>query len=323
MTQSNYGHSESFASLKGIREEFSTNLTSAQYLQSLDALQFRSYAPIIRSTNCFESFLGQLIGWQETVRKRKVSFVSRDEFLPVALAWMCLPTREEKAARAPDLLLDRAALSEFVQTFLDSLVPFERAVNGVLTYDDGTDVSLASQRAYVADVAESCDVKNPTVLLSVINESRLWLKRYHRFNEAVLSKYVRLSIMSAQRDYSQIFKHSIPLNDMVQTYCLGASRGIDKCDPRQGVLTTFIQSWLLSARSSVADAHRSIGQTTTLDSIAELASTADQAESLERKNTNDRIVAVARLVDPEGYGRAFLGLTESVSWLESQLNPDC
>jgi hypothetical protein len=315
----NYAHSTNFAGMKNIAEQFDSNLTSAQYLQALDSLLFRAYAPIILATNSFDALVGQLIGWQETTRKRKVSFQHRDEFIPIALTWLCLPSREEKAARAVDLLLDRAALAEFVETFIRSMERFEQASNLLLTDQDGNPCSIEEHLAFAHSVVSSCGATSIGVLLNAITESKLYISRYHKFAEAIMTRFTRLCLMTAQRDYVNVFGHSIDLNDAVQVYMMVARRAIDKCDPRQGVLTSHIQSWLKSGRSIIADQQKGDGSAITLDDTEEEPYEGSEAEAVSRNEHSSRVSEIARLVDPEGYGRAWLGLNESPTWIRSQM----
>jgi hypothetical protein len=92
------------------------------------------------------------------------------------------------------------------------------------------------------------------------------------------------------------------------------SKAIDRCDARQGVLTTFIQSWFKSAKSEVANMAK--GQTDQSyealseehgDAVSDIIgfSLPDTTSELEQ-----HISYVAKQMDRQGYMRAALHIPE-------------
>lgn len=321
MTQ--YEHSQAFSSLKGVTETIQGNLTSPQYLTALDAALERAYTPILLSTSCIDPFLGQVIGWQEVTRKRKVSFVKREEFIPIALMWLALPRRDLKALFFSALKLDRAICAEFVNSFLLSMVDYEKAASGMLTDSEGRRLPSATQEAYIREVEASAEASGS--LLGVVREARTWLGHYYSLQKAVLEKYYRVCLTTARRDYEHTFNYRIRLSDIVQMYNLAMVRAVDKCDPRQGVLTTHIKFWLYSARGVLL--REKVNQDATsplVENDGEETDTPDPnlvplLDQLEGVDTSSHLLEIARLVDPEGYGRAYLGLTESPEWILEEI----
>lgn len=313
-----YEHSQAFASLKRLKETLSTNLTSAHYLQALDTMLLNGLVPIVRNTNCFEGFVTQLIGWQEANRKRKVSFLERDEFMQIALAWTLIDTREGKAHQVSKLKLDRAAVFEFLRSFVEATVDYVQACSGLLTVN-GIVLPLGDQQAYIARVEEAFESLGP--LLPHVHEARRWVKYAEQFKELIVEKYVRLCLQTAQADYANYFETEANLDDMVQNYLLAASRAIDKCDPNQGVLTSYVQFWLKTARAQQLGVRKQEAATSSSDDEAyvepEGSFSPELSSSLEQDQLIEEVRQIARLVDPEGYGRAYLGILESTEFLES------
>ena len=313
-----YQHSAAFASLKRLKETLNTNLTSAHYLQALDVMLMNGLMPIVRNTACFDGFITQLIGWQEANRKRKVSFLNRNEFMQIALAWLLIDTREGKAHQVSKLKLDRAAIFEFLYLFVESTEDYVSACSGQLKRD-GILLSLSEQQVYVSQVEEAFLASG--VLLPHIHEAKRWVQYASQFKELIVEKYVRLCLQTAQADYANYFDLDVNLDDLVQSYLLAAQRAIDKCDPNQGVLTSYVQFWLKTARAQKAAERKQdavVTSSTLEDKVAEYDSgMTEMSDSLEQAQLIEQVRQIARLVDPEGYGRAFLGILESQEYLES------
>ena len=77
-----------------------------------------------------------------------------------------------------------------------------------------------------------------------------WFDKAQDFKSKIMQKYVRMTILQAQKAYVE-YNHEIDLDDITQIYLQIMSKAIDRCDSRFGVLTTFIQSWLKSAKAIV------------------------------------------------------------------------
>lgn len=315
---SNYEHSETFASLKGLKETLSGNYTSAQYLETLDSLIYKALEPIIQSTSLFEGFVGQLMGWQESNRKRKVSFLDRHEFTQVALAWFLLPTKIERSLQAKQMRIERAALLEFLNTFLEQSQPYLLACDANLRGPDGKVLPLEEQLALRATYEEA--FQSPVNLRPYILQTAYWTGLAISLKQQIVEKYVRYALIHAQRDYTQVFDTKLKLNDLIQTYVLAIMRAIDKCDARQGVLTPYIKHWFRTARAAHLEELEEANKTSSAEQ--------DEDHDMDRKTDPhdfeaeqeiEQVRAVARLVDPEGYGRAYLGLSESATYITEQL----
>ena len=318
MATGQYEHSEAFASLKRLQETLSTNLVSAHYLQALDKMLHNGIAPVVRNTGCFEGFLTGLIGWQEANRKRKVSFLDRNEFIQIAIAWLLIPTREGKAQQVVRLKLDRAANFEFLESFLESTQDYVLACSGLLNRN-GQLLPYEHQRAYIAHVEKAFGSSGN--LLPHIHEARYWLEFAVKFKTTILEKYVRLVLKTAQSDYQHYFKCAVNLDDLVQSYLLAAQRAIDKCDANQGVLTPYVQLWLKTAKAQKVAERKNDSNTYSIDDSSpgvEAPSEAMEAsECIEHNELVEHVRCIARLIDPEGYGRAYLGILESADYLEA------
>lgn len=295
-----YEHSDAFAKLKGIRERLEGNATTPQYLLTLDNYITNAVTPLIRYTNVIEALVANLLGWQERNRKRKASFLSPDDFRLRAVVWLCTPSLQDKLDSFRKLSIDRGALLSACSSFVAATRFYVSLRSGT----SGLPVEDALARAAVVER----EFGATSDLLLCVREVDKWLADATDFRSKILEKYVRLCLVRAQFDYVNVFNLTVPLNDIVQAYVLAAGRAIDKCDHRQGVLTTHVTYWLLTARAALLKSPTTVPIE---DAHVEHQAHAVQdpaVDALERAQLSANLKFVSVVLDPDGYGRAFLGL---------------
>lgn len=309
-----HGHSKSFGQLKVIKEKIQGNLTTSQYLETYDLLLLNAVRPILLNTDYIDSFVIRLMGWQEKNFRRKVSFVNRLEFPFLATVFLLAKNQKDKVEKYKELKLDRGARVQVVKSFHSALALYKEACDLKLSSPPNDPISycLGVKRRY--EEAYRCDK-----LIEILAESALWLERALEFKQAILEKYIRLCLNTARRDYTSFFQERVPLDDIVQTYTIAASRAIDKCDFTQGALTSHIQTWLYSGRDSL---NRSVGGPDSvhsqLEDIDETVNSTYEQE-LSEKDSEDEIKLLCKLVDPLGVARCYLGIPEILSPPELEL----
>lgn len=309
-----YKHSNSFARLKGLTETLKNNLTTSQYLQIFDEYLDNAIIPIVSNTAFFDTFICSILGWQERNFRRKVSFLNRVEVPSLVINFLLQPTAEARVAAYKKLQLDRGIRIEFVRLFEDRLKPYIQACNCELKDPNTGEVDLSYCLRVKTVLEESFKARTP--LLSTCLESLFWLDKALSFKQLILEKYVRLCLTNAQRDYVNFFNHEIDLDDIVQLYLLVASRAIDKCDSRQGALTSHIQNWFMTGRVRAKQQYhqRLASQSTETVNwealLADEISTSLQEKTLEDKDDQSLIRMLAKIADPTGAARAYLGIEE-------------
>lgn len=319
-----YRHSNSFAALKGITETLAHNLTTSQYLQIYDEYLDKAITPIIKSTSFFDTYLTSLLGWQERNFRRKVSFLNRHEVPRLVVNFLLQPTEEGRVEAYKKLQLDRGIRIEFIKLFAERLVPYRQACDCELVNPQTLNLDLGYCLSVKAGLEESFRATKP--MLATLLESIFWLEKALAFKQIIVEKYIRLCLTNAQRDYTQYFEHRIPLDDIIQVYLMVASRAIDKCDSRQGALTSHIQSWFKTGRSRVAQQHdqqmatQSI-ETINLDAqeIQNEVGNSIQERLIEDKQDQSLIRMLAKIADPLGAARAFLNIEEILRESETQI----
>jgi hypothetical protein len=307
-----YSHSEAFAVLKNTNEKISTNLTSYQYLTVLDNLLYESLAPIVTNTKFFDVFLSQVIGWQTLNPKRKTCGVGRVGLVSLSTLFFLTMDPHQKMKLIKRMKLHRNILFECITRWLDLMVKYPGLSEQVGTADV---VSL------LHDLHEQALMRTGYSLHSTFHTVTFWYKKAKMFKEQIMEKYTRMVISAAQRDYVELGMIE-PLNDMVQSYMMTMSKGIDKCDADRGVLTSYIKAWLKSAKNNVekrasydsGEIHKQTGgQKAEHIELEEVEDTVSDDDLREREDNIKRVRTLAKLFDPKGYGRIALGIQEQLS----------
>ena len=308
MTAFNYESSRVFSSLKNIRERIPGNMTTFQYLISYDQMLDNATRPVLENTNFLDGFVIRALGWQCKNFRRKISFLPRSEVPARIMNFLAASSAESRMKRFQAIRFERGLRVEALNTFLSSLEEYEKACDLSLEDPNGND--SFSFCLWVKNRFEEQFASDEN-LLSTIREVRYWLGISFSFKEKLLEKYIRLCLNSAQKDYVGFFNCAIDLNDLVQTYVMTASRAIDKCDYRQGVLTSHIQKWMFTAREFAS--RQRIRMDADIDSIAfQELSDKEASDGFYTSDTETvKVISrLARLVDPDGAARCYLQLPE-------------
>jgi predicted acetyltransferase len=299
-----YEHSEVFASLKVVKEEVKVNLTTAQWLQTLDFFIESALDPIVTAWPAFlDSFFAKVVAWQVT--RPSIKF-SRIEKADLAVHFFNAVTTDGRTKRLHQkkMLLNRGVLLGCVRLFLQTVNDYKQVVSC------STKLSRVDRDAYVYQFHERTGCSQH--LYSAIRQSEFYEEKATHFKSLIVQKYIRLALTNAQRAYKMVeFRER--LDDIIQIYLGYMSRAIDRCDTRQGVLTTFIQSWFHSARCEVI---RKVGETmnSSYDELSDAHNpNAGHTDPDATAETMQHVAYTAKLCDPHGVVRHRLGIPEFYS----------
>jgi len=300
-----YTHSQAFGELKATDEALKGNLTSAQYLHTLDYFLWRALSPILEfCPNLFLNFVAKCTAHQLLMPNAKYTSGSRDE-LPISL-FMLLASDNGRLDLAKDLYLNRGLTFGLVSFFLSLTAEYRDIVEG------RTKLSRKARRHRIAEIEMELGATDS--LYGPIQQTSYWIDKASQWKNVIIEKYTRMTLLMAQRTYVD-YQHSVDLDDVVQVYLMITSKAIDRCDSRLGVLTTFIQQWMKSARARVA-AMAEASRNDSLDSLHELLGDSMHELSVAPDKTAElmRTVAYAAMIaDPEGLVRNHLNIPQYMS----------
>ena len=293
-----YQHSETFASLKNTKE-LKTNYTTYQYLHTLDHFIESAIDPIATAYPDFlDNYFAKVVAWQTTRPNVKFSRNHKD-VLPALLFNSLTTEGAAKRVHQKSMMMNRGVLFGAVSTYL-------RTVNSYMKLHDPSFRLKRSKRKLLIALGEQrC---GSPYLHAATLQVQYWINKAHGFKELIVQKYIRLALNSARRTYTEI-EYEIKLDDIIQTYMIYLSKAIDRCDSRQGVLTTFIQTWFYSARSEiqksvVEEHHTSYEELVSSGALTKATSPDNNYEAIQH------IAATAKTLDRCGSLRYALGIPE-------------
>lgn len=323
MEHAPYRHSETFARLKRLHETIPHNLTSVEYLKTLDSLLDNALYPIIVSTRFVDTFLSKILAWQSTNPKRKTTSEGKKDLPSYVVLYLISDTAEQKLKIYRKIGFDRGITMEIIRRWIDLMKRYEDLIN----VPEPTLEQIEKSKRFLTALGSSDEEYPYGAYLQV----KFWFERANYFKSVILEKYTRMCLNTAQQDYVK-YHHRIDLEDIIQVYLMAASKGIDKCNANKGVLTTYIQNWLMSAKNIVVknylgdnrvekmklpESHDVVEKLISEDHVAridtpeQLIETAE--DKLERQGNIERVRHIAKVFDPKGYARLLMGVGEFVT----------
>lgn len=300
-----YEHSETFASLKTIREEVKENLTTPQWLSTLDFFIDSAIDPIVTvMPDLVDNFYAKVVAWQS--HKPSFKFTMGDKStLPVKLFNALTTDGADKRLHQRSMVLNRGPMFGLIAIF-------EQTLNKVRRLHQPTTFVSRTRRLHLLELqyrALGLDDWQRAHLYSAMLQVEHFSKKAHWFKELIMQKFVRLALMNAKNTYTSV-GHSVKLNDTVQVYLIHVSRAIDRCDSRQGVLTTFIQTWFYSARAEVQRMAMGQSQQLSYEELIENGLPLTSADPDLGFEQLQHLAYQAKGVDPEGTVRFSLKIPE-------------
>ena len=234
-----YKHSEVFAEVKAIEEDIKINLTSLQYLQILDYYLWNSLRFLINiSPTFFTCYLSKVIAYQQVHSMSKLSSESRETITNNFYNYVTTGDVEW----VKKLYLNRGLYFGIISYWLSRSNEYFQLRSPFNTVED------APERMHA--IANELSITDARLYYANYKQVAYWFNKAQDFKSKIMQKYVRMTILQAQKAYVE-YNHEIDLDDVTQIYLQIMSKAIDRCDSRFGVLTTFIQSWLKSAKAIV------------------------------------------------------------------------
>lgn len=285
-----YQHSETFAKLKGIKD-YELNLTSFQWLTILDHFIESALDPIATAAPLYlDNYFCKVLAHQFTKPTINYSRNSRHD-LPCLLFNSLVTSGKYKREYQKQMVLNRGLLFGCVQLF-------QKIVNNYVNYHNKEAIHLNNPKL-------ESDLGGSYLYASAI-QVEYWYDLALWFKGVILGKYTRLALMQSKRVYQEV-DHALNLDDIIQIYLSYVNKAVERCDSRQGVLTTYIQTWFYSARTEVLKLVKEQQRSECYTDLLEHQGSSNFADDIE---ATQHILVTAKEADPKGYIRASLGIPE-------------
>lgn len=305
-----YIHSKVFDIFKTTKEKISTNLTSFQYLSTLDFFLWNGVEPVaIECPKLYLNYVAKVVAKQSLKASAKLTSDDITK-LPIHLFNMVTSSPEAAFKISKLMYINRGLMFGFLSFFRNSLAYYEELHKGA------DNLNEALRRTLIYRIEQSIGVRSQGNLHAALLQAAYWDNKARWFKALIVEKYTRMAILQAKSTYKD-YNHYVELDDVIQIYMLVVNRAIDRCDARQGVLTTFIQNWFKSAKGEIAKLSRNqMDQSYDCliadagDLIHETLGVAMPDVSLELKQ---HVSYVSKQVDRIGLVRTWLNIPNFVS----------
>jgi hypothetical protein len=167
-----------------------------------------------------------------------------------------------------------------------------------------------------------------------IHETKAWYTQALEFRSMIAERYYRLVVNNASMMYNSN-PERYDIEDIAQNFLVAVHKAIDKCDHRRGTLTSYVQKWILDAKTSygyheygisyVIPKSKRLAIATKVDTTTNNLSMSMEDDTIlnleadnleldfEKKQMMDRVRILARHADPIGFARMKLGIKESLT----------
>lgn len=313
-----YKHSALFQHLKQIEETIKDNYSSAQYIDVLDKLLFKSIKPIILYTDFLNNLLVELMHLSIINHRRKVSNLSKENFITLVFSFL-VSEKEDQYKIVKKMKLERTFIMLVITLFLKEL-------NGYYETLQLSSKGDASAKEHKKEIDASVGLVKGKSLWTIYLEVSNYFDTVKDFKKQIIEKYIRHTLTAAQTHY-KLNDSKMELDEIIQTMFVYVSHAIDKYDQTKGTLTSYISTWLQHARnqSSVNELETSfILPHAKRSEIKNASVSLDLIEKLEVEDEeiNDDIVRVrqlAKIADPLGFARIALDIQEHLNREEIML----
>jgi len=300
---SNYTHSATFASLKGIKEELTENYTTFQLLTTLDYFIENAIDPIISAhPDLTDVYFSKVIAYQFDNPNVKCSRNEKAS-LPQLLFNAVTTQGRRKREFQRKMLLNRGLLFGLVSVFLKTVNTYRKL--------HSPHVKLRrAQRLVLRQLAE--ERTGSSHIFPAILQVEFWIQHAYHFKELIVQKYTRLASNQARKTYMDV-NCDKSLDDIIQVYMVFLAKAIDRCDSRQGVLTEYIKYWFYSAKSEIMKEVAKDGLNTSYDQLLESGIDSQSVDPDTQFEAAQHICATAKGLDPTGAYRFALHIPEHYS----------
>ena len=328
------------ASLNSTSEAIGSNFSSNQLLSLLDTLWWRAIRSVTECSNYVDYALIDICSGYSQSQRRKLNRWSKERLYAYTMIWP-LADVSTKARMWKKMRLERTVPNLLMASWLAEAIPLLPIHIKIMKGEKVLDSDRSEyeyKMKYVLHITDSKD------FLACVTKARSWTEQALEHRKHILQKYHRhVSVQtinytktSEKRSGSRLSK-----NDVAQSFLVAVTKAIDKCDTHLGTLTSYVDKWLLDAKTSnkyrveigtafdtnqaqrrkLAESPNSLtsNYTVSIDSgsLDNHLSDTNVEQEIDRNQTIDMVRKLAGLADPTGLGLIKLDLIPYVE--KSQL----
>lgn len=217
------------------------NLTGDNIQTVLDNLLYRALYPIVRHTKIFDTQIQHVLARITINKKRKLVSIDRD----IAIALLCNALVEEdfalKFALIEQVKIERSIIHRFIDLVMKDIeIYYQLYISNLAKPNKIIDAKLEAFRVNFG--AKSVD--DLFVIRSQVND---FIAEYYKYRNSIVDHYIKFS-HKVSNNFKQT-KNNFDSNDVFQNFLSAVTKAIDKYDSSKGALTSYINYWILNAKT--------------------------------------------------------------------------
>lgn len=225
-------------------EKLRQNLSTKQIISILTELLNAAAQPLFEHSQLMRQIILQAMLQTQVDHRRKIS--SRNKETTAALIVYSIMYGDYSAIRLCDI--NRNIIFYATDMIYNKLKDAVRLENTLLREPRNSQALLEQ-----AELANYLGI-DASLLTPLARHIGLYYTMYLQFKSMVIGKYVKFAWQEANRARALTGLH-VDVNELCGNYLLAFMRAIDKCDADSGTLTSYMQKWMMSARSSPEHSH--------------------------------------------------------------------
>jgi hypothetical protein len=278
-----------------VKEQLNENLSSVQIARTLDTLIFKSLTSLIQHTNHLEYVSVELLYHIFHNMRRKFSNKPHDELRDALFSFIVNKKKTGKAVEIRRLGLERSIYFKILRSFETDARIYTTDMERAVVTGQKTEAMKQIEIKYRA--ADSPGFYN------ACTNALFWANRAFRFRNMIVEKFIRLAYVEAKKAQVKTGL-TISFDDLYRNMVLSIFKAIDKYDPEQGPLTSYIKWWFLDAKNGDAGHEEGVAYSIPLSVRKKLISEgvvniyAPIDETVE-KNKDDTVSILDRLAEEQ------------------------
>lgn len=221
------------------KQKLTANLSSKQIITILNTLLNAVAEPLFEHCSLMRQLILQAMLQTQLDHRRKISVHNKE--ITTALVLHGISNHDFQAIKLCEI--DRGTLFKAVDQIYQLLLQAITIEQKLLTKPKSTELILQQE-----NLAQRLGIDS-NLLTPLARWIKIYYELYLQFKGQIIAKYIKFAYQESGRARAMTGLH-VDVDDLFKNYLLAINRAIDKCDAERGTLTSYIQQWLLSARSS-------------------------------------------------------------------------
>lgn len=232
-------------------QALTANLTGGQIQEILDSLILEAVKPIILGTEIFNLQISYLLTTTTKNKKRKLSALPREESISMMAQYLATSDREERTNLLAVMKLERGFIYNFVVKLLKEIEDYPGVYQRYLVETNKIKRANYDKQLTAIERSVGCDRDH---MFHVINSATDYLAVAYEFRNSIVMNYLK-HVFKQAHDYVKMKGQNFVLDDVYQNFLAAVTKAVDKYDSSKGALTSYINFWILNAKTTVNSSH--------------------------------------------------------------------